>query len=46
MYPEYTSTGWNMVLKHDGVYDESMYEELKKEYLEKYNFCWTGNLVI
>ena len=43
MYPEYTSTGWNMVLKHDGVYDESMYEELKKEYLEKYNFVWTGN---
>lgn len=43
MYPEYTSTGWNMVLKHDGVYDESMYEELQKEYLEKYNFIWTGN---
>lgn len=43
MYPEYTSTGWNMVLKHEGVYDESMYEELKKEYLEKYNFTWTGH---
>lgn len=43
MYPEYTSTGWNMVLKHDGVYDESMYEELQKEYLENYNFIWTGN---
>lgn len=43
MYPEYTSTGWNMVLKHDGVYDESMYEELKKEYIEKYNYIWTGN---
>ena len=43
MYPEYTSTGWNMVLKHDGVYDESMYEELKEEYLEKYNFVWTCN---
>lgn len=43
MYPEYTSTGWNMVLNHDGVYDESIYEQLKKEYLEKYNFIWTGN---
>lgn len=43
MYPEYTSTGWNMVLKHDGIYDESMYEELKNEYLEKYNFTWTGH---
>lgn len=42
MYPEYTSTGWNMVLKREGVYDESMYEELKKDYLEKYNFVWEG----
>lgn len=42
MYPEYTSTGWNMVLKHEGFYDETMYEDLKKEYKEKYNFKWTG----
>lgn len=44
MYPEYTSTGWNMVLKHEGFYDETMYEELKKEYAEKYDFAWTGIL--
>lgn len=42
MYPEYTSTGWNMVLKHEGFYGENMYEDLKKEYAEKYNFTWTG----
>lgn len=42
MYPEYTSTGWNMVLKHEGFYDETMYEKLKNEYSEKYNFTWTG----
>lgn len=42
MYPEYTSTGWNMVLKHEGFYDETMYEKLKEEYKEKYNFSWTG----
>lgn len=42
MYPEYTCTGWNMVLKHDGFYDETMYEKLKKEYKEKYKFTWTG----
>lgn len=44
MYPEYTSTGWNMVLKHEGFYDETMYEDLKKEYAEKYDFAWTGIL--
>lgn len=42
MYPEYTCTGWNMVLKHEGFYDETMYEKLKEEYKEKYNFTWTG----
>nr|WP_207734789.1 glycine betaine ABC transporter substrate-binding protein [Romboutsia sp. 1001713B170207_170306_H8] len=44
MYPEYTSTGWNMVLKHDGFYNEEMYDELVKEYKEKFSFTWTGIL--
>ena len=44
MYPEYTSTGWNMVLKHDGFYNEEMYDDLVKEYSEQFNFTWTGIL--
>ena len=24
LYPEYTSTGWNTVLKHEGFYNETM----------------------
>lgn len=44
MYPEYTSTGWNMVLKHDGFYNEDMYSQLVNEYKDKYNFTWTGIL--
>ena len=37
LYPEYTSTGWNTVLKHEGFYNETMYEQLVKEYQEKYH---------
>lgn len=44
LYPEYTSTGWNTVLKHEGFYNETMYEQLVKEYQEKYQFTWTGLL--
>lgn len=44
MYPEYTSTGWNTVLKHSGFYNEKMYDQLIQEYQEKFNFTWTGLL--
>ena len=37
MYPEYTGTSWEAVLKKDGSYDESKLDELQKEYKEKYN---------
>lgn len=40
MYPEYTATGWNMVLKHEGIYTEDMFNKLTKEYNEKYDFSW------
>lgn len=42
IYPEYTGTGWNVVLKKDGIYDESMFDELQKEYNEKFNMQWLG----
>ena len=32
LYPEYTGTGWNAVLKHDDTYDESMFDTMQQEY--------------
>jgi glycine betaine/choline ABC-type transport system substrate-binding protein len=41
MYPEYTGTGWLFVLKNDLVTDpEALYEGVKSQYQEKYNFTW------
>ena len=37
LYPEYTGTSWEAVLKKEGSYDESKFNELQKEYKEKYN---------
>ncbi|MCG2729619.1 MAG: glycine/betaine ABC transporter substrate-binding protein [Acetobacterium sp.] len=41
MYPEYTGTGWLFVLKNDPITDPAaLYEGVKSQYLEKYNFKW------
>ncbi|MDL2211352.1 ABC transporter permease subunit [Erysipelotrichaceae bacterium OttesenSCG-928-M19] len=40
LYPEYTGTGWNAVLKEESVYTEKDYTTLKNKYLEKYDFIW------
>lgn len=42
IYPEYTGTGWNMVLKHDGLYTEDLFVELEKEYSERFHMNWAG----
>lgn len=44
LYPEYTSSGWILVLGHEAgeVSDEEMFEELKKEYEEKFGMTWIG----
>lgn len=42
IYPEYTGTGWNMVLKEDSQYNEDMFNELNSEYNEKYNMNWVS----
>lgn len=44
LYPEYTSSGWILVLGHEAgeMSDEEMFEELKKEYEEKYGMTWIG----
>lgn len=44
LYPEYTSSGWVIVLKHDakGISDDEMKEKLNEEYNEKYDMSWVG----
>lgn len=44
LYPEYTSSGWVMVLDHDaaGVSDDEMFDQLKAEYEEKFHMTWVG----
>lgn len=42
LYPEYTGTGWNMVLGHDGLYTEDLFRELENEYGERFRMNWTG----
>lgn len=41
MYPEYSGTGWEFVLKkHDKLNKEAMYEQLNKEYKEQFKLEW------
>ena len=42
LYPEYTGTSWEAVLKKEGSYDESKFDELQKEYKEKYNLGYVN----
>jgi osmoprotectant transport system permease protein len=40
LYPEYTGTAWNMVLKRDDVYNEDKFDELQSEY-QNMGMTWT-----
>ncbi|MFV0395862.1 MAG: glycine betaine ABC transporter substrate-binding protein [Coprobacillaceae bacterium] len=40
MYPEYTGTGWNAVLKKNGLYTENQFMELEDLYQQQYDFSW------
>lgn len=42
IYPEYTGTAWNTVLKKSGLYSEDLFDALQKEYSEKLNMKWVG----
>lgn len=44
LYPEYTSTGYVMVLDRDaaGVTDDQIWETLQTEYHDKYRMAWVG----
>lgn len=43
MYPEYTGTSWNFVLKKTNIPEhKTLYTELVKEYEKKYDMSWLG----
>ena len=42
LYPEYTGTGWNAVLKHENTYDESMFDTMRQEYESQLGLTWVG----
>ncbi len=42
LYPEYTGTGWLVVLKKDTLLPaDKLYEKLCREYRQKYHLVWT-----
>lgn len=44
LYPEYTSSGWILVLGHEAgeVSDDEMFAKLQEEYEEKFDMTWIG----
>lgn len=42
IYPEYTGTAWNMVLKNEELYTEDMFSRLQSEYKDNYHMEWAG----
>ena len=44
LYPEYTSSGWVLVLNHQagGIDDEEMFQQLRQAYEEKFDMTWVG----
>ncbi|MFM9413907.1 ABC transporter permease/substrate-binding protein [Peptococcus simiae] len=44
LYPEYTGTAWQVVLKDQTPYQETRFEELKERYEDNYGLTWRGML--
>lgn len=43
LYPEYTGTAWNFVLKKDEIPDDdTLYSQLKEDYQKDYDLTWVG----
>lgn len=42
LYPEYTGTSWQIVLKREGNYSNEEFEELKSAYEVEYGLTWMG----
>lgn len=43
LYPEYTGTAWNQVLKHQDRYGEEKFSILTDEYKDRFAFQWVGS---
>lgn len=42
IYPEYTGTAWNAVLKREDAYSEDQFGQLQQDYADKLGFEWLG----
>ena len=42
LYPEYTGTGWNQVLKREGLYSEALFGQLQSDYNNTLDMTWAG----
>ena len=42
LYPEYTGTGYNAVLKHEGTYSEAQFDDMRAEYEQNLGLTWVG----
>ena len=42
IYPEYTGTGWNMVLKKEELYTEELFDSMQQEYRDSLHMQWVG----
>lgn len=42
MYPEYTGTSWQIVLKETGIYRNEYFDALNEAYGRKYKLTWKG----
>lgn len=42
IYPEYTGTGWSLILKHEDFFDDNMFDKLQAEYNTKEGMKWTN----
>lgn len=42
LYPEYTGTGWNMILKDDSLYSEQSFNEMNELFEQNYSMQWVG----
>lgn len=42
LYPEYTGTGWNAILKKEGTYNEDQFEPMNDQFKADYHMEWLG----
>lgn len=42
IYPEYTGTAWQIVLKEPGNYENGLFDKLQQKYRQNYNIHWKG----